>query len=36
MNEDFDTTLYAEHNQFLSFLDLELLDDWEEAWKGQN
>ena len=36
MNEDFDTTLYLEHNQYLSFLDLELLDDWEEAWKGQN
>ena len=36
MNKDFDTTLYATHNQYLSFLDLELLDDWEEAWKGQN
>ena len=36
MNEDFDTTLYAQHNQYLSFLDLELPDDWEEAWKGQN
>lgn len=36
MKEDFDTTLYATHNQYLSFLDLELLDDWEEAWKGQN
>ena len=36
MKENFDTTLYAEHNQYLSFLDLELLDGWEEAWKGQN
>lgn len=36
MKEQFDTTLYAQHNQYLSFVDMEKLDDWNKAWKGQD
>lgn len=36
MKEKFDTTLYAQHNQYLSFLDLEKVDGFIEAWKSQD
>lgn len=36
MKEEQDNTLKLYHNQYLSFIDLEKLDDWEKAWKGQD
>ncbi len=36
MKEEFDTILFKYHNQYLSFVDLEKLDDWKKAWNGQD
>ena len=36
MNKNFDKTLFLQHNQYLSFLDLEKIDGFIEAWKTQD